>query len=83
MTTINRNMHVGINVETAADLPKVGAQLAKFLRAVDVEHGPFDITIALAVAPTEAAAINPYEAEEDERGPLVIINNVSDEREAE
>jgi hypothetical protein len=83
MTKINRNLHVGINVETAAELPKVGTQLAKFLRAVDVEHGPFDVSIALAVAPTEAAAITPYEAEEEERGPLVVINNVTDEREAE
>ncbi|TCM89648.1 hypothetical protein EV294_112113 [Paenibacillus sp. BK033] len=49
MTKINRNISVGINVETPAELPKLGEQLAKFLRKVDVEHGPFDVTIGLQV----------------------------------
>ncbi|GMK47603.1 hypothetical protein PghCCS26_47330 [Paenibacillus glycanilyticus] len=55
MTKINRNISVGINVETPAELPKLGEQLAKFLRKVDVEHGPFDVTIGLQVGGFENA----------------------------
>lgn len=71
MTRINRNISVGINVGTAAELPKLGEQLAKFLRKVDVEHGPFDVTIGLQVGGFENAprsgdtVVNNYYGEGD------------------
>lgn len=49
MTKINRTISVGIAVESPSELPKVGEYVAKFLRRVDVEHGPFDVTIGLTV----------------------------------
>lgn len=52
---ILRNISVGINVDDPAALPKLGDQLAKLLRKVDVEHGPFDVTIGITVGGFENA----------------------------
>lgn len=66
---INRTISVGLNVEDAAQLPKLGDQLARFLRKLDAEHGPFDVVIGIAVSgykPASTFVTNYYNEEEAE-----------------
>jgi hypothetical protein len=58
---IKRTLSIGINVKDVRKLPKVGVDIAKFLKSVDIDHGPFDINIAVSVEPTEAGIIGPIE----------------------
>ena len=71
---IVRTMTVGISVEQAADLPKAGRELAKFLAVLDTEHGAFDIAIDVLVGG--------YERPQIPSG-LTVINNHSDYEEVD
>lgn len=46
---IVRNMTVGLSVDRAADLPRVGRQLAQLIAAIDNDHGAFDVTLDINV----------------------------------
>lgn len=60
-TRIPRTMMIGINVDSADRLPRVGRQLAAFLKSIDHDHGPFDVKLAVAVEPTKESEIEPFE----------------------
>lgn len=76
---IKRALSIGINVKDIRKLPKVGRDIAKFLKSVDHDHGPFDVNIALSVEPTEAGAIGPIELGAQTQGIEVIYENKDEE----
>lgn len=63
-----RTLSIGINVDAASKLPKVGEYVAKFLTNLTEKHGLFTVNIAVSVEPTEASAIGPVEPTNDDDG---------------
>lgn len=80
-TRIKRTLSIGINVSDVRKLPKVGRDIAAFLKSVDHEHGPFDVNIAVSVEPTEATAIGPIEYEPKTQVIEVIYEKADEEDE--
>jgi hypothetical protein len=79
-----RKISVGINVKSPANLPQLGERLAAFFRALEPEIGPFDVSLAVSVNPTDAAAIGPIEYPKDERDiEIVFIPDQSGDHEKE
>ncbi|MCM3784360.1 hypothetical protein M3231_15355 [Neobacillus mesonae] len=70
-----RTLSIGINVDAASKLPKVGEYVAKFLTHLTEQHGLFTVSIAVSVEPTEASAIGPIEPvnDDDEDSDFEII----------
>jgi hypothetical protein len=56
-----RALSIGVNVSALDKLPKAGVFVARFLKSVDDDHGPFDVNIAISVEPTEESRIGPIE----------------------
>ncbi|GGF88160.1 hypothetical protein [Paenibacillus abyssi] len=68
-----RKISVGINVKSAASLPRLGAQLQAFFSAIEEYVGPADINLAVSVNPTPAAAIGPIEYPQEPPRDIEII----------
>jgi hypothetical protein len=69
-----RALSIGINVSALDKLPKAGVFVARFLKSVDGDHGPFDVNIAISVEPTEDARIGSIEfPRAGEETPRIIV----------
>jgi hypothetical protein len=78
-----RRIALGVNVKDAKELPQVGRYLSRFIKEIDGDHGPFNLTVELIVAPMGTSALPPAEIPKDDDKPNVEITYIGFDDELE